>query len=266
MGFIRLDKVRASAHYESMVIKEELKDGQFVVLKDSEDDYGEKVSGEKAKENSIPHGILCNVHIDRGSQVAFDIREASIPVGDSGRVLIFENGDVISASQDLTQGLEKGDMVAVGKDGYGFKKASENDAIIGSVIGTDFITNIGNVLAIRFFKSVSGSGSAGKDGADGKDGVNGKDGKDGKNGVDGKDGVNGKDGKDAEDSLHVIRAIVTKSHTGELELLQLQMSDNSVIQAEVFERPDPSAPEVKEEEEEVREQAAKVESDSGKEK
>lgn len=228
MSFIRLDKVRASAHYESVLVEEgEYFDGQFFNLGKSLDEDGEVVKGHPVAKGEGAHAILCRVHIDYGVP-HYDIREQSTSKGEVGRVLIFADGDMVGVTNDASMNIVEGDKVSIGKDGFGFKKLEDGEVQIGECIRKDFVTNIGELNVIRFVKDVKAGGSGeqgaqglpGKDGLDGKQGIQGKPGVAGKDGIDGKQGIQGLPGKDGVDGKQGIQGLPGKDGTNGTDGLQ----------------------------------------------
>ncbi|MGX6979029.1 collagen-like protein [Vagococcus elongatus] len=193
MSFVRLDKVKATAHYESVkVVGDSLKDGQFVNLSTSIGDEEEAVLVEKAAKGETAQAILCTAHLDYNSSF-YDFKNTATDENTLGRALVFENGDTISVNDEISNGISVGDKVSIGLDGLGFKKMESGESEIGMCIRKDFMTNVGELTVIRLMSASGGEGQPGQPGKDGKDGSPGKDGADGLPGKDGKQGAPGKD-------------------------------------------------------------------------
>lgn len=149
-NYIRLDRVSKTAHYESVASEEELLAGQFVklgaVLDDAE---GELLKVEKSAEGGEFDAIVVPVYLDKGYP-DYDITEDSVKAGKAARALHPTAGTIISINAENATGLAKGDKVVVGKDGLGFKKAGEEETAIATVISLEYLSNIGNLVVVRF--------------------------------------------------------------------------------------------------------------------
>lgn len=148
--FIRLDKIKKSAHIETVVHNEDLKNGQFVELGVADELLGgEAVAIEKTAEGARPEAIIATVHLGYGHP-DYDETLAVTKAGKAGRAIIIEKGDVISFVSDLAQGLTVGNDVAVGANGLGIKLAAEGEEVIGKVIREDYMAFIGDLVVVRF--------------------------------------------------------------------------------------------------------------------
>lgn len=149
--FIRLDKIKSSAHIETIVHSEDLKNGQFVELGAADEALGgEAVLIEKTEAGERPEAIVTTVHLDYGHP-DFEETEQVTKAGKAGRAHIIEHGDMISFLTDLVEGqVDNGDEVAVAADGLGIKKAEEEDEVIGKVIRQDYMANVGDLVVVRF--------------------------------------------------------------------------------------------------------------------
>lgn len=149
--FIRLDKIKDSAHIETIVHTKDLKNGQFVELGISDETLGgEAVLIEETEEGKRPEAIVTTVHIGYGHP-DFDVLEAVTKAGKAGRAHIIEHGDIISFLDDMVAGeVVEGDEVTVGAGGLGIKKADVDDEVIGKVIRKDYMANVGDLVVVRF--------------------------------------------------------------------------------------------------------------------
>lgn len=150
-NYMRLDRVSATASLESVAHEtEELLAGQFVtigaVLDDAE---GELVACEKAAEDGEFDAIVAPVYLDQGFP-DYDITTDSVKAGKAARAIHPYAGMIVSVNAENATGLAKGDGVAVGKDGLGFKKAADAASAIGTVISLEYLTNIGDLVVVRF--------------------------------------------------------------------------------------------------------------------
>ena len=147
--YIRLDKIEHSAAIETAVSKEVLKNAQFVNLGVALDDAeGEAVEATKAKEGKEATAVMASVFIDYGD-LNFDIMDQEIAPGKGGRAIHLKGGQILSVNKEIAPGIKKGDNVAVGVDGLGFKKATESDVVIGQVIREDYLAFIGDLIVVR---------------------------------------------------------------------------------------------------------------------
>lgn len=178
MSFIRLDKVPSSAHYETIEVgvDKDYYDGQFFNLGVSLDLDGEVVEAKEAKEGQRAIGLLCSVNIDYTSNTDMLV-SSKLTKGDIGRVLILQKGNIISFSRQIAKGLKVGEKVTVAENGYGLKKASDNDYVVGQVIRLDHMTNIGELIVVRILleePSRNVTPEKGEQGERGKQGEQGK--------------------------------------------------------------------------------------------
>lgn len=148
MGKVFLDKVNPSAHIESIVAKEALKNGQFLKLgkmgADGETREAVKATGLEDADVFLVDAPLSYDHPD------FDLAKYVVKAGSAGRAYHLTAGDVFSVTPDMVTGKPKaGDRVTVGEDGFGFKKAEAADGKgIGMLIGEEFNGFDGNMLVV----------------------------------------------------------------------------------------------------------------------
>lgn len=226
MSFVRLDKVKATAHYESVkVVGDSLKDGQFVNLLTSIGDEEEAVLVEKAAKGETAQAILCTAHLDYNSSF-YDFKNTATDENTLGRALVFEDGDTISVNDEISNSISVGDKVSIGLDGLGFKKMESGESEIGMCIRKDFMTNVGELTVIRLMSASGREGSPGKDGKPGTPGKNGTDGLPGKDGV---DGLPGKDGKPGKAAASISSIELTSGEDGQLSGGTALLSDGTSI-------------------------------------
>ena len=142
MAYTRPDKIKATAHIETIVHTADLKNGQFVNLGVIDETLGgEAVSVTLTPTTTKPDAILMTEHLNYGYP-DYDIAKQVTKAGKMGRAYIIEAGNTISFSEDL---------VAVGANGLGLIKADGvDDVVIGKVIGEDYLANIGELKIVRF--------------------------------------------------------------------------------------------------------------------
>lgn len=248
MSFIRLDKVPSSAHYETIEVgtDKDYYDGQFFNLGVSLDLDGEVVEAKEAKEGQRAIGLLCSVNIDYTSNTDMLV-SSKLTKGDIGRVLILQKGNIISFSREIAKGLKVGEKVTVAENGYGLKKASDDDYVVGQVIRLDHMTNIGELIVVRILLEEPSRNVTPEKGEQGEQGKQGKQGKsayqtwldnggkgseqDFLKSLEGKQGRAGVKGKDAPT---IMKATLKLGEDGStIQGLTLTLSDESVIEAEI---------------------------------
>lgn len=150
-NFLRLDKVKQFGHYESAVSADsELLAGQFVSLGEVIDTAeGEEVSVKKATGIKDADALIAPVYLDKGYP-DYDITKDSIKAGKPARAYVFEKGDMVSINEELAKGLSKGDFVAPGDNGLGFKAGTGREDSIAQVIDKNYLEGVGNLVVVRF--------------------------------------------------------------------------------------------------------------------
>lgn len=149
-AYIRLDKVGASDHYETVTSLEALQNGQFVDLGAAiEDGEGEAVAITKTATGKAPDAILTSVFVDKGYP-DFDITKQEVKPGKAARALVIKKGQMVSLNKEICGEAKKGDDVAVAVNGLGLKKAELEEIVIGKVIREDYLEFIGDLLVVRF--------------------------------------------------------------------------------------------------------------------
>lgn len=149
-NYIRLDKIKTTAHIESIVDEENaILNGLHVVLGDVIDSsQGEEMSFTVAEEGGEYDAFVANVYLTHG-QAEGDILYESVEAGRPARAIIPEKGNIISINAELAEGVSKGDDVAVGPNGLGYKVADEGDVVVGRAIDTNVLREVGNLVVIR---------------------------------------------------------------------------------------------------------------------
>lgn len=151
-NYLRLDKIPATGHIESVVSdSEELVAGQFVelgaVLNVAE---GEEVSYTKATEGGAFDALVAPVYLDSDANAFEDMLEKTVGIGKPARAFILQKGDMVSFNAENAAGVEAGDDVKVGANGLGVAKADEGDTAIGKCIAVEFEPGVGDLAVIRF--------------------------------------------------------------------------------------------------------------------
>lgn len=145
MGKVFLDKINPSAHIETVVAEENLKNGQFLKLGLLGDD-GESRLVTKPKTELEAHVFLADAPLSYGHP-DFDLATYEVKAGKAGRAYHLTVGDVISVTPDLADGVKVGDRLTIGKDGFGFAKAADGKGI-GLCIAKEYHGFDGDVLVI----------------------------------------------------------------------------------------------------------------------
>lgn len=150
MAYVKPRKFKSNGHIESIVHSADLKNGQWLNLGVIDEEYGEEmVNVTLAEEGGEAEALLLTPHIDYG-YVDYNIAEQVTKSGKAGRAMVCEKGNHFSFSADLVEaGIVAGDKVAVGANGLGVKKAIEGEVVVGTVIGTEYDLNLGELTIVR---------------------------------------------------------------------------------------------------------------------
>lgn len=148
-NYLRLDKVGGQDHYESFIAETPIVNGQWLNIGDNDLDFGIEVTkAEKAKAGKVADTLACTVHIDYG-ELNYDETAQELAVGKVGRALHTAKGQIVSFNAENAKGLKSGDLVTVGEDGLGVKKASGADEVVGQVIRLDYLAYVGDLVVVR---------------------------------------------------------------------------------------------------------------------
>lgn len=147
--YVRLDKIKATAHLESIVANEDLVNGQFVALGKLQADGEARLvtpSGD-INEDLVLHVSTGLTYDDRTTELDF-VLEA----GKDGRGYVLESGNIVSISVDGIVG-EHAENAIVVPDAKGFAVADVTagmpTGIAGKIIGYDMDVNAGQLAVIR---------------------------------------------------------------------------------------------------------------------
>ena len=127
MAKVFLDKIKATAHLESVVASADLPQGQFATLGVLGDD-GESRVVTKATDEASADVFVAEAPISYGDP-HFDLGGYKAKAGKTARAFHLEKGDVLSVTTDLVSGAKVGDSLTVGDNGLGFKKAASGKGI-----------------------------------------------------------------------------------------------------------------------------------------
>lgn len=143
MKFVRMDKVKATAHIESIVATEDLLNGQFVALGELQADgetYAVTASGDVSKE-LVVHVSNGLTYEDRTNELDFVLK-----AGKEGRSYVLETGNVMSIDDAV---LVKGDIVVPSPTGWVKDADGLATGIRGRVIAIDMDAIAGRLAVIR---------------------------------------------------------------------------------------------------------------------
>lgn len=147
--YVRLDKIKATAHMESIVANQDLVNGQFVALGKLQADGEARLvtpSGD-VNEDLVLHASTGLTYEDRQTELDFVLK-----AGKEGRGLVLESGNIISISIDGLVG-EHAENAIVVPDGNGFAVADVTSGmptgISGKIIGYDVDVYAGRLAVIR---------------------------------------------------------------------------------------------------------------------
>lgn len=149
MAYVKLDKISATAHIESIVATEDLVNGQFVALGELQADgeaYSVVPSGDQT-ERLVFHASNGLTYGERENELDFVLKAGKV-----GRAYVLEKGDVISITLDgITDGVKKGDLVK--PDAKGFAVTTNADEAIGSVVAIDVDAIAGQMAVVHIDKN-----------------------------------------------------------------------------------------------------------------
>lgn len=146
MAEVILDKISATAHIDSVVATEDLKNGQWLTLGLLDADGERRLATKAAKEEEADVLLVTSfTKYDPNTDFADYVTKK----GQTGRGFHMVSGDVISVTKDLVAGAKKGDGLTIGDDGLGFKKTEGRG--IAQIIGEENQGFYGDmfVIAIR---------------------------------------------------------------------------------------------------------------------
>ncbi|MBK1611781.1 hypothetical protein [Bacillus cereus] len=143
--YVRLDKIKATAHLESVVASEDLQNGQFLELGALQADGEARLatpSGDVTK-GLVFHASVPLTYEDRTNELDFVLKAGKV-----GRAYVLETGNIISISESATGGAKKGDKVVPAPTG--FAKATEAvTGLHGEVIDVEVDAIAGKLVVIR---------------------------------------------------------------------------------------------------------------------
>lgn len=151
MAYVRLDKIGANAHIESIVATEDLVNGQFVALGalQADGEAREVVpSGDQTKK-LVFHASNGLVYGDRENELDFVLK-----AGKEGRGFVLVDGDIVSITFDGIEGTPaKGAIVNPHATGFEvLADPATAGALHGEIIAIDTDMYAGQMAVIRISK------------------------------------------------------------------------------------------------------------------
>lgn len=148
MAYVKLDRIKATAHLESIVATEDLVNGQFVALGALEVDGEARqvtASGDQTKELAI-HVSNGLVYGDRENELDFVLNAGKV-----GRAFVLEQGDILSITFDGVTGTPvKGAKVNPSATGFDVVDGAEVAGNLhGEIIAIDIDAIAGQMAVIR---------------------------------------------------------------------------------------------------------------------
>lgn len=140
MKYVRLDKIKATAHIESVVASEDLLNGQFLALGALQADGEARQatpSGDVSKQ-LVFHASVALTYEDRTNELDFKLKAGKV-----GRGYVLETGDTVSIDD---AGLQKGDIVIPSPTGF---VVGEPAGLHGEVIDVEIDAIAGRLAVIR---------------------------------------------------------------------------------------------------------------------
>lgn len=148
MAYVRLDKIGANAHIESIVATEDLLNGQFLALGALQADGEARQATPSGDKNKalVFHASVPLTYEDHSSELDFVLKAGKV-----GRGYVLADGDIVSVSKEAVSG-----EVAVGAivepSPEGFAVAEDPETVVGlhgEVIAIDNDAIAGQLAVIR---------------------------------------------------------------------------------------------------------------------
>lgn len=138
--YVRLDKIKATAHIESIVAVTDLNNGLFLELGELQADGEARkvtVSADTTKQ-LVFHASVPLTYEDRTNEMDFVLKAGKV-----GRGYVLETGDIVSIDHAT---LVKGDKVIPDVDGFAVGTPA---GLHGEVIAVEFDAIVGRLAVIR---------------------------------------------------------------------------------------------------------------------
>lgn len=150
MSYVRLDKIGANAHIESIVANEDLVNGQFVKLGALQPDGEAREvtpSGDKTAKLvfHVSNGL---VYGDRENELDYFLKAGKV-----GRGYVLVEGDIVSITLDGVEGeAVKGAIVDPSANGFAINELGEGTGLHGEIIDIELEPIAGKMAVIRISK------------------------------------------------------------------------------------------------------------------
>lgn len=138
--FVRLDKIKGSAHIESIVANTDLLNGQFLALGALQADGEARQatpSGDVTKQ-LVFHASVALTYEDRSNELDFVLKAGKV-----GRAYVLETGDIVSIDD---ANLQVGDLVIPSETGF---VEGVPAGLHGEVIAVEIDATVGRLAVIR---------------------------------------------------------------------------------------------------------------------
>lgn len=149
MAYIRLDKIKASAHLESIVAEQDMTNGVFVTLGELQEEGEARLVTPMVEGDTdvVLHASVPLTYRDDENELDFVLK-----AGKEGRGYIIETGNEVSFSEDLVTGVAtKNAFVKV--TGAGVEVVAEKPTgLHGQIIALEEDLNAGTLTVVRFVK------------------------------------------------------------------------------------------------------------------
>lgn len=149
MAYIRLDKIKASAHLESIVAEQDLKNGVFVTLGELQEDGEARLVKPMVEGDTdvVLHASVPLTYRDDENELDYILK-----AGKEGRGYVMETGNEVSFSEDLVTGVAvKNKFVKVTGAGVEVVEVKP-EGLHGQIIALEEDVNVGTLVVVRFVK------------------------------------------------------------------------------------------------------------------
>lgn len=150
MAYVRLDKISADAHIESIVAEQDLVNGQFLALGALQPDGEARLatpSGDKSKK-LVFHASVPLTYEDRTNELDFVLKAGKV-----GRGYVLSEGDIISISKEAVEGVAVGALVDPAETGFvAVADPASVTGLHGEVIAIEVDAIAGELAVIRISK------------------------------------------------------------------------------------------------------------------
>lgn len=146
-NYVRLDKIKATAHIESIVATQDLQNGQFLSLGDLQADGEARKATPSAdvSEGLVFHASVPLTYEDQTNELDFVLKAGKV-----GRAYVLETGDIISISESaVSGGVVKGDKVIPAVNGFAKASVAKPTGLHGKILDIEVDAVAGKLVVIR---------------------------------------------------------------------------------------------------------------------